>query len=72
MDVKTAFLQVPGGRSKDMVVVNPPTIFQENQIRSGELWAVEGSVYGVTTSPRDCANHRDEVTWACWFENTSK
>ena len=46
VDVKTVFLQVPPGRSKDIVVVNPPTIFQECQITEpGELWAVEGSVY---------------------------
>ena len=86
VDVKTAFLQVPPGRSKDIVVVNPPTIFQECQITEpGELWAVEGSVYGLTTSPKDWANHRDETmgainwemeddegTWACWFEKTKE
>ena len=82
VDVKTAFLQVPPGRSKDIVVA----IFQECQITEpGELWAVEGSVYGLTTSPKDWANHRDETmgainwemeddegTWACWFEKTKE
>ena len=86
VDVKTAFLQVPPGRSKDIVVVNPPTIFQEYGITEpGELWAVEGSVYGLTTSPKDWAKHRDQTmgeiswemtdeegTWSCWFEKTKE
>ena len=56
VDVKTAFLQVPPGRSKDTVVGKPPTIFQEYGITEpGELWAVEGTVYGLTTTGRSTA-----------------
>ena len=86
VDVKTAFLQVPPRRSKDIVVVNPPAIFQECGITEpGELWAVEGSVYGLTTSTKDWAKHRDQTmgeiswemtdeegAWSCWFEKTKE
>ena len=61
-DIKTAFLQVPAGRVKDVIIIQPPAIFYESGVcQPGELWHVNGNIYGLTTSPRDWSNHRDHT-----------
>ena len=79
-DIKTAFLQVPAGRDKDVIIIQPPAIFAEAGVISPqELWHVNGNIYGLTTSPRDWSDHRDMVLksleWhsegkRCWLQKT--
>ena len=81
-DIKCAFLQVPTGRKKDVIVIQPPAVFHEaGVVTPQELWHVDGNIYGLTTSPRDWANHRDSTfqsfTWQsdgvpCGLERTKE
>eukprot|EP00435_Cladocopium_sp_Y103_P069412 s890_g33.t1 len=81
-DIKTAFLQVPAGRDKDVIIINPPSIFVESGvIGPEELWHVNGNIYGLTTSPRDWSDHRDHVLasfeWRtgdkrCWLQKSKE
>ena len=72
VDVKTAFLQVPPGRSKDIVAVNLPAIFQECGITEpGELWRVwTGRSRDQTMGEISWEMTDEEGTWSCWFKKT--
>ena len=69
LDIKTAFLYAPvrgssEGDSADapVVVVRPPHMLVQLRLLQGsDRWRVKRALYGLATSPRDWANHRDSV-----------
>ena len=53
LDVKTAFLRAPRDHSREVVVVQPPTVFVLAGLCSADSnWLVEKALYGLTTSPK--------------------
>ena len=65
-DIAAAFLQAPlykeGEVRKKHILMKPPDILVRlGYVRPGELWYVEGAVYGLKISPKRWGNHRDEV-----------
>eukprot|EP00435_Cladocopium_sp_Y103_P040980 s704_g11.t1 len=68
LDVKTAFLRAPRDHSREIVVVQPPQIFITAGISTpGTLWLVDRALYGLTTSPKERTQFRNEkvagFTW---------
>eukprot|EP00435_Cladocopium_sp_Y103_P033944 s34_g8.t1 len=68
LDVKTAFLRAPRDHSREIVVVQPPQIFFLAGIAApGTLWLVDRALYGLTTSPKEWTQFRNEkvstFTW---------
>ena len=63
LDIRTAFLNAPvRANTKMRLVVKPPRLLVDLQlIPSDERWLVSKALYGLTTSPRDWAVHRDAV-----------
>ena len=69
LDIKTAFLNAPvrgsdqvEGSSDPVIVVRPPFILvQLGLLQSCHRWRVRRALYGLQTSPRDWAEHRDKV-----------
>ena len=69
LDIKTAFLNAPvrgGGNvhegDEPLIVVRPPHIMvQLGLLESNHRWLVRRALYGLNTSPRDWAEHRDKV-----------
>eukprot|EP00435_Cladocopium_sp_Y103_P053680 s781_g17.t1 len=61
LDVKTAFLRAPRDHSREIVVVQPPQIFVLAGIADpGTLWLVDRALYGLTTSPKEWTQFRNE------------
>ena len=68
LDIKTAFLRAPRDHSREIVVVQPPQIFILAGIAEpGTLWLVDRALYGLTTSPKEWTQFRNErmvkFTW---------
>eukprot|EP00435_Cladocopium_sp_Y103_P042410 s480_g11.t1 len=68
LDVKTAFLRAPRDHSREIVVVQPPHIFVlAGIVDPGSLWLVDRALYGLTTSPKEWTQFRNEkvagFTW---------
>eukprot|EP00435_Cladocopium_sp_Y103_P035264 s2015_g9.t1 len=68
LDVKTAFLRAPRDHSREIVVVQPPAIFVLAGLCAPEsLWLVEKALYGLTTSPKEWTQFRnqsiEDFTW---------
>ena len=69
VDVKTAFLNAPvrGSEQEDsigapIIVVKPPFLLtQLGLLDQSHRWRVRKALYGLQTSPRDWAEHRDRV-----------
>ena len=74
-DIAAAFLQAPlykeGEVRKKHILMRPPDILHRlGYIQQGELWYVEGAVYGLKISPKRWGNHRDEViAKTMWIED---
>eukprot|EP00435_Cladocopium_sp_Y103_P065207 s1247_g27.t1 len=61
LDVKTAFLRAPRDHSREVVVVQPPQIFvMAGVVNAGDLWLVDRALYGLTTSPKEWTQFRNE------------
>eukprot|EP00435_Cladocopium_sp_Y103_P005472 s1608_g1.t2 len=61
LDVKTAFLRAPRDHSREIVVVQPPAIFVLAGLCAPEsLWLVEKALYGLTTSPKEWTQFRNQ------------
>eukprot|EP00435_Cladocopium_sp_Y103_P055404 s1091_g18.t1 len=61
LDVKTAFLRAPRDHSREIVVVQPPHIFVlAGIVEPGSLWLVDRALYGLTTSPKEWTQFRNE------------
>ena len=61
LDIKTAFVLAPTSQD-ELIVVRPPKILQEAGLTAAdEVWVVTGTMYGLTTAPRDWGIHRDET-----------
>ena len=61
LDVKTAFLRAPKDHTKETIIVQPPQVFILAGICApGTLWWVDRALYGLTTSPREWTDHRNE------------
>eukprot|EP00435_Cladocopium_sp_Y103_P052700 s362_g16.t1 len=68
LDVKTAFLRAPRDHSREIVVVQPPATFVLAGLCAPEsLWLVEKALYGLTTSPKEWTQFRnqsiEDFTW---------
>ena len=69
VDVKTAFLNAPvrGSQpgeegSAPVIIVKPPYFLtQLGLMQPGDRWRVRKALYGLQTSPRDWAEHRDKA-----------
>ena len=60
MDVKTAFRYEGDSKKTPIIVVKPPCLLvQLGVLRSSDRWSVRRALYGLQTSPRDWAVHRD-------------
>ena len=68
LDIKTAFLRAPRDHSKEVVVVTPPHLFVLAGLTPpGSLWLVDRALYGLTTSPKEWLNFRnDRVSKFSW------
>ena len=61
LDVKTAFLRAPRDHSREIVVVQPPAIFVLAGLCGPDtLWLVEKALYGLTTSPKEWTQFRNQ------------
>ena len=69
LDIQTAFLNAPvrgggtaGGDLDPLIIVRPPFILvQLGLLRSHHRWLVHRALYGLQTSPKDWAIHRDGI-----------
>ena len=63
LDIRTAFLNAPARASSKMrLVVRPPRLLVDLKLIPGdERWLVSKALYGLTTSPKNWAVHRDEA-----------
>ena len=69
LDIKTAFLNAPvrgggsvAGGQDPLIIVRPPfMLVQLGLMQSHHRWLVHRALYGLQTSPRDWAQHRDKV-----------
>ena len=69
LDIKTAFLNAPvrgggqvEGTDDPLIIVRPPFLLvQLGLLQANHRWLVRRALYGLQTSPRDWAQHRDQV-----------
>ena len=69
LDIKTAFLNAPvrgggqvEGTEDPLIIVRPPFLLvQLGLLQSHHRWLVRRALYGLQTSPRDWAQHRDKI-----------
>lgn len=61
-DIRVAFLNAPRRKDRKLVAMEIPLIFKKLQLCApGEdYWIIRLAMYGLTTSPKDWGDHRDE------------
>ena len=61
-DIKCAFLNAPRQDQSKLVTMTVPSIYVRlGMAAAGEVWVIDSAVYGLMTSPRDWADHRDLI-----------
>ena len=60
-DIKCAFLNAPRQDKTKLVVMKVPSIYVKlGKAQADDVWVIDAAVYGLMTSPRDWADHRDK------------